>query len=70
MALAYLVQHGEKEPVPGDPGLTRAPAGQPYWSVAARLRGACPYSSPMRRAREQLTASHRSPGPRSSPTPG
>jgi hypothetical protein len=22
MALAYLVQHGEKEPVPGDPGLT------------------------------------------------
>ena len=54
MALAYLVQHGEKEPVPGDPGLT--PAGRRQASRTGRWlhgRGVqALYSSPMRRARE------------------
>jgi broad specificity phosphatase PhoE len=54
MALAYLVQHGEKEPLPGDPGLT--PAGRQQasrtgrWLHSRRVRAL--YSSPMRRARE------------------
>ena len=34
MAVAYLVQHGEKEPVPGDPGLT--PAGRQQASRTGR----------------------------------
>ena len=50
----YLVQHGEKEPLPGDPGLTRR--GQEQGRLAGRrLRGlgiSALYSSPMRRARE------------------
>jgi len=58
MALAHLVQHGEKEPVPGDPGLT--PAGRQQASRTGRWlhgRGAhALYTSPMRRARE--TADH------------
>ena len=58
MALAYLVQHGEKEPTPGDPGLT--PAGRQQASRTGRWlhgRGAhALYTSPMRRARE--TADH------------
>ncbi len=33
MTLVYLVQHGEKEPLPGDPGLTQAGRGQ---ATAAR----------------------------------
>jgi broad specificity phosphatase PhoE len=54
MTLAYLVQHGEKEPLPGDPGLTgtgraqAARAGQ--WLLGAGVRNVC--TSPMRRARE------------------
>jgi broad specificity phosphatase PhoE len=54
MALAYLVQHGEKEPLPGDPGLT--PAGRQQASRTGRWLHDCGaaalYSSPMRRARE------------------
>jgi broad specificity phosphatase PhoE len=54
MALVYLVQHGEKEPLPGDPGLM--PAGCQQASLAGRwLQGRgvdALYSSPMRRARE------------------
>ena len=54
MALAYLVQHGEKEPLPGDPGLTSA--GRQQASLTGRwLHGRevdALYSSPMRRARE------------------
>jgi broad specificity phosphatase PhoE len=54
MALAYLVQHGEKEPWPGDPGLT--PAGRQQASRTGRWLHGCGvqalYSSPMRRARE------------------
>jgi hypothetical protein len=34
MALAYLVQHGEKEPLPGDPRLT--PAGRQLASRTGR----------------------------------
>jgi Histidine phosphatase superfamily (branch 1) len=54
MALAYVVQHGEKEPVPGDPGLT--PAGRRQASRTGRwLHGRrvhAVYTSPVRRARE------------------
>jgi broad specificity phosphatase PhoE len=54
MALAYLVQHGEKEPWPGDPGLTSV--GRQQASLTGRWlhgRGVdALYSSPMRRARE------------------
>jgi broad specificity phosphatase PhoE len=54
MTLAYLVQHGEKEPLPGDPGLTgtgraqAARAGQ--WLLGMRVRAV--WTSPMRRGRE------------------
>ena len=52
MTLVYLVQHGDKEPGPGDPGLTAA--GRALASRTARwLRGAglsAVYSSPLRRA--------------------
>ena len=58
MAVAYLVQHGEKEPVPGDPGLT--PAGRQQASRTGRWlhgRGVqALYTSPMRRARETAEA--------------
>lgn len=50
----YLVQHGEKEPLPGDPGLTRRGLEQARLA-GRRLRGlgiSALYSSPMRRARE------------------
>jgi broad specificity phosphatase PhoE len=39
MALAYLVQHGEKEPLPGDPGLT--PAGRQQASRTGRWLHGC-----------------------------
>jgi len=52
--LTYLVQHGEKEPVPGDPGLTRKGRQQATrtgrWLCAQGV-GAL-YASPLRRARE------------------
>jgi broad specificity phosphatase PhoE len=54
VTLVYLVQHGEKEPLPGDPGLTRT--GREQATHTGRwLRGlkiSALYSSPMRRARE------------------
>jgi broad specificity phosphatase PhoE len=54
MALAYLVQHGEKESLPGDPGLT--PVGRQQASRTGRwLHGRrvhALYTSPMRRAWE------------------
>ena len=54
MTLAYLVQHGEKEPLPGDPGLTgtgrRQATRTGRWLRRAGVRGLC--TSPMRRARE------------------
>src|ERR1700722_18201570 len=50
----YLVQHGDKERMPGDPGLTELGKGQA--AVTARwLHGTglhALYSSPLRRARE------------------
>jgi len=50
----YLVQHGDKERLPGDPGLTEL--GKHQAEVTARwLRGTglhAVYSSPLRRARE------------------
>jgi broad specificity phosphatase PhoE len=58
MGLVYLVQHAEKQPEPGDPGLTdgghlqAAHTGQ--WLADAGLVAV--YSSPLRRASE--TASH------------
>lgn len=54
VTLVYLVQHGEKEPLPGDPGLTRRGLEQARLA-GRRLRGlgiSALYSSPMRRARE------------------
>ena len=54
VTLVYLVQHGEKEPVPGDPGLTRTGREQAL-HTGQWLRGlgiTALYGSPMRRARE------------------
>jgi broad specificity phosphatase PhoE len=54
VTLVYLVQHGEKEPLPGDPGLTRTGRDQAV-HTGRWLRGleiSALYSSPMRRARE------------------
>jgi broad specificity phosphatase PhoE len=52
MTMAYLVQHGEKEPLPGDPGLTSAGREQAVrvgqWLRDQGIRTL--YSSPMRRA--------------------
>ncbi len=54
MTLAYLVQHGEKEPSPGDPGLTplgrHQAAGTGRWLRGQGVRAL--YSSPLRRAWE------------------
>jgi broad specificity phosphatase PhoE len=54
MTTIYLVQHGDKERSPGDPGLTEL--GKRQAAVTARwLRGTglkALYSSPLRRARE------------------
>jgi len=54
VTLVYLVQHGEKEPVPGDPGLTGTGREQAArtgrWLRGAGIRAL--YGSPMRRARE------------------
>ena len=54
MTLAYLVQHAEKEPLPGDPGLTGTGREQATctgrWLCGLGMRAL--YSSPMRRARE------------------
>lgn len=47
MTLVYLVQHGEKEALPGDPGLT--PAGEQQ-AAQAGLRSL--YASPLRRAQQ------------------
>jgi broad specificity phosphatase PhoE len=54
VTLVYLIQHGEKDPRPGDPGLTRTGREQAA-HTGRRLRGlevSALYSSPMRRARE------------------
>jgi len=54
MTLTYLVQHAEKEPLPGDPGLTRTGREQAActgrWLRDLGVRAL--FSSPMRRARE------------------
>jgi broad specificity phosphatase PhoE len=54
MTTIYLVQHGDKERMPGDPGLTELGRGQA--AVTARwLQGTglhALYSSPLRRTRE------------------
>jgi broad specificity phosphatase PhoE len=58
VTLVHLVQHGDKEPLPGDPGLTET-GGRQAAMAASWLRGAglrALYSSPLRRARE--TADH------------
>jgi broad specificity phosphatase PhoE len=52
MTMAYLVQHGEKERLPGDPGLTQAGRDQAIragqWLRDQGIRRL--YSSPLRRA--------------------
>ena len=54
MTVIHLVQHGEKEPMPGDPGLTALGREQAavtaLWFRQAKL--AAVYSSPLRRARQ------------------
>ena len=54
MTVIYLVQHGEKERVPGDPGLTAL--GREQAAITAswfrRIELAAVYSSPLRRARQ------------------
>lgn len=58
MTVIYVVQHGDKERVPGDPGLTEL--GQEQAAAAARwLEGEglqSLFSSPLRRARETAAA--------------
>jgi broad specificity phosphatase PhoE len=58
MTLVYLVQHGDKERLPGDPGLTgrgrQQAAATGRWLRGAGLQAL--HSSPLRRARE--TAGH------------
>jgi len=54
VTVIYLVQHGEKEPMPGDPGLTAR--GREQAAVTARwfrnVKLAAVYTSPLRRARQ------------------
>lgn len=54
MTVVYLVQHGEKQPVPGDPGLTETGREQAtrtgWWLRGAGVRAL--WASPIRRARE------------------
>jgi broad specificity phosphatase PhoE len=54
MTMVYLVQHGEKERLPGDPGLTQAGRDQAIragqWLRDQGIRTL--YSSPLRRAQE------------------
>ena len=54
MTTIYLVQHGDKERIPGDPGLTELGKGQAAvtarWLQGMKLHAL--YSSPLRRARE------------------
>jgi broad specificity phosphatase PhoE len=54
MALIYLVQHGEKEPLPGDPGLTKLGRRQAMRTGRwlRELGIAALWTSPMRRARQ------------------
>jgi len=54
MTMVYLVQHGEKQRLPGDPGLTelgRQQATRTGWWLSGLGVGAL-WTSPMRRARE------------------
>jgi broad specificity phosphatase PhoE len=55
VTLVYLVQHGEKEPLPGEPGLTRTGREQAI-HTGRELRGlkiSALYSSPMRTMRDR-----------------
>jgi len=63
VTLIYLVQHGDKERLAGDPGLTELGRGQ-AGATARWLQGAglqALFSSPLRRARETAAASRRLP---------
>jgi broad specificity phosphatase PhoE len=54
VTMVYLVQHGDKEPLPGDPGLTEL-GRQQATRTGQWLSGrgiAALWTSPMRRARE------------------
>ena len=54
MTTIYLVQHAEKERVPGDPGLTELGRGQAAVTAGwlQRMELHALYSSPLRRAQE------------------
>lgn len=64
MTTIYLVQHGDKERLPGDPGLTEL--GKHQAAVTARWLQAMGlqalYSSPLRRARETAEPVSRATG--------
>jgi broad specificity phosphatase PhoE len=63
--LAYLVQHGDKQRLPGDPGLTRK-GRQQATDTRRWLRGLgvrALYSSPLLRARETAGCSASVAGP-------
>ena len=52
VTMVYLVQHGEKQPLPGDPGLTeldRQQAARTGWWLRG-LGVSAVWTSPMRRA--------------------
>jgi broad specificity phosphatase PhoE len=58
MTMFYVVQHGEKERLPGDPGLTGLGHGQAERTALwlSRVGITAVFSSPLRRARETASA--------------
>lgn len=58
MALVYLVQHAQKQPEPGDPGLTDVGRDQAVQTAQwlSRAGVTALYSSPLRRARQTAQA--------------
>ena len=64
MTTIYVVQHGDKERLPGDPGLTelgrRQAAVTARWLQRMGLQAL--YSSPLRRARETAESLSRATG--------
>lgn len=58
MGIVYVVQHGEKQRLPGDPGLTELGVGQAALAAEAlRDKGlVAVYASPLQRARQTAAA--------------
>jgi broad specificity phosphatase PhoE len=72
MTVVYLVQHGEKESLPGDPGLTAIGRKQATrtgrWPRGLGVQTLC--TSPLRRARETAECIASVTGLTPSPMPG